>query len=223
VPTASESKVALTLVSGAAVADSDTILRSLTGSVEFQRSELLAVVPNVISYYSEGSAALAADFYEDERDRQGAGGRFAAVAVVADRTVRVRRAVAWASDPLFWGDRDGASARLSGIVRTETNRPYRDTILDNRARDPKAVGWRRVTQGKTCGYCAMLADRGAVYKETTATFAAHGNCDCTAQPVFLGGAVGPEANAMQYLASSGGKSARQKAVLRQYLAANYGD
>ena len=45
------------------------------------------------------------------------------------------------------------------------------------------VRCRRVTVGKTCAFCCMLAARGPVYTEDTAAFQAHVYCDCTYEPV----------------------------------------
>ena len=63
----------------------------------------------------------------------------------------------------------------------------------------------------------MLADRGAVYKSSTARFAAHPHCDCTAEPVFMGQAVDPEATAMQYKASRKTQTAKSRAELKAFL------
>lgn len=40
----------------------------------------------------------------------------------------------------------------------------RDMVASAAVRDRKAVGWRRVTDGDPCTFCAMLVGRGAVYK-----------------------------------------------------------
>ncbi|MGY1440156.1 VG15 protein [Streptomyces reniochalinae] len=32
-------------------------------------------------------------------------------------------------------------------------------------RDRRCIGWRRVASGSCCSFCAMLASRGAVYKD----------------------------------------------------------
>ena len=198
-PTAFESRAALTLVTGAAVNSAQELFRSLTGRPETVRGALLDAVPGIVAYYADGSSALAADFYDDERERAAARGRFYAEPVVLDRAEKIGRAVAWAVVPLFDGDGDVA-ARLAEVVQIETAHPYRDTITANRARDPQAAGWRRVSVGG-CRFCRMLADRGAVYKDETARFASHTNCHCTAAPVFKSGDVGEEASALQYVAS----------------------
>lgn len=218
--TASESKAALTLVTGEAVSTTLRLLGQVSGSPEQQRAILLDGVPDVINYYSFGSSALAADYYDDERERQAAPKLYVAEPVIVERTEKIRRAVAWASDPLFTDDPSGVEGRIADVVQLETARPYRDTILANRQRDPSAVGWRRVTNGG-CKLCRMLADRGAVYSDTTARFATHGHCKCTAQPVFTSSDYGEEASVMQYMASRKRRTPAQRAALREYLNTNY--
>lgn len=218
--TAQQSKAALQLVTGAAVDAVVSALGRLSGSPEQQRSLLLDITPSVIAHYSDGSSALASDFYDDERERAAPPKLYIAEPVILDRTVKIRRAVAWAADPLFGGEPEKAAGRLAEVVQLETARPYRDTILANRNRDPSAVGWRRVTNGG-CKLCRMLADRGAVFSDKTARFAAHTNCKCTAQPVFSTDDYGDEANVMQYLASRRKRTPEQQEVLREYLRVNY--
>lgn len=220
--TAREAKGALELVAGNAVNAAVSALGGASGSPVQRRAQLLDSVPDVIGYYSLGSSALAADYYEEERERAAAPRLFVAEPVIAGRTEKIRRAVAWASDPLFDDDVATTSARLAEVVNLETARPFRDTILENRRRDPSAAGWRRVTNGG-CKLCRMLADRGAVYIDTTARFAAHPNCKCAAQPVFGSEDYGEEANAMQYMASRKRVSPEAKARLRDYLNTNYSD
>lgn len=65
----------------------------------------------------------------------------------------------------------------------------RDAILESVHADPRALGWRRVTAGGPCDFCAMLAGRGPVYKtDRTAGFQAHDHCACSAEPVYRDGA-----------------------------------
>lgn len=219
--TASESKRALQLVTTESVDTAVGLLVGLSGNPTARRAALLNGVPEIIGYFSEGSAALAVDFYEEARERAGVTDRtFVTRFELNDRTVKIRRGVAWASDPLFSDDEDLASSRLAEIVQLETSNPYRDTILANRRADPAAAGWQRIT-GACCRFCRMLGDRGAVYREATALFASHPNCDCTAAPVFKGGEMGPEASAMQYIASRRNKTPAMRKRVRDYLDANY--
>lgn len=216
-----ESRAALQLVTGEAVDTALDLLARVNGSPEAKRAALLDGVPGLIGYYAEGSAALAADFYDEQRELAGVRAAFTSEAVVADRTVKIRSAVAWSTAPLFIDPDDllSASLRLAEVVQPEVANPYRDSILANRQNDPESAGWRRITSGG-CRLCRMLADRGAVYRNTTATFATHPNCHCTAQPVFKTD-VGEEASVMQYRASQRKRSHGQQEALREYLAAFY--
>lgn len=220
-PSPSESQAALRLVTDAAVADGAALAGRLSGSPESQRAVLLDAVPAVVGYYSDGSAALAADFYEEQREAAGLRG-FRASPIVAARTVKIRRAVVWAAEPLFEVSETTVAQRLAEVIQLETARPYRDTITGNRRLDPASVGWQRVT-GTCCRFCRFLGDRGAVYRESTARFAAHPNCDCTAVPCFVGGQVGPEASTLQYIASRRSKTPAQRAQLTAYLNTFYRD
>jgi hypothetical protein len=68
----------------------------------------------------------------------------------------------------------------------------RDTILDAVHKDPRAIGWARVSDGDPCHFCAMLLSREVFYKsKKSATRAIYGdgmefhpNCGCTAIEVF---------------------------------------
>lgn len=217
---ARESRAALQLVTAESVAYATDLANRVVGSPEVRRAALLDGVPELIGYYSEGSAALAADFYEEERELAEVRSRFTAEAVVLDRTVKIRRAIAWSTAPWFDDSGDSVDGRLAEVVQLETARPYRDTITTNRRQDPDAVGWRRVTAGG-CKFCRMLADRGAVYKADTARFAAHTNCHCVAQPVFTTNDTGVEASVVQYRASRRSRSPEQRAALREYLDSFY--
>lgn len=215
-PTPSESRAALTLITGAAVSKVSALLGKLSGSPESQRADLLDAAPLIVSYYADGSAALAADFYDDERERASARGRFTAEPIVKDRAEKLARAIVWATEPLFDPTNTTVTQRLAPVVQLETARPYRDTITTNRQRDPQAAGWRRVTSGG-CRFCRMLAGRGEVYRSNTARFASHANCHCTAQPVFKGD-PGDEAGVLQYVASQRRRTKADQERLRSYLA-----
>jgi hypothetical protein len=219
--TANESRAALELVANAAVGTAGELLSRVSGSPQARRAALLNGVPQIISYFSDGSAALAVDFYEEQRELAGVRDRtFVTKFVVNDRTVKIRRGVAWASDPLFSDDDAAANDRLAEIVQIETARPYRDTIVENRRRDPQAVGWRRIPNPGACNFCRALADKGAIFKKETASFAAHPACGCSAAPVFVGGEMGPEASTLQYVASKRRRTPAERQAVREWIA-NY--
>lgn len=214
--TAVESKRALTLLGDDAEDTARWMVERTAGSFESRRLQLLDTVPGVIGYYSDGSAALAADAYMDART--GVAGSFVAAPIVLDRAVKIRRGVAWASDPLRVGDIELSAARMSKLVRTEMTRPYRDTTLRNGASDGQFAGYKRIARASSCGFCKALADRGAVYKKNTAYFAAHDDCQCTAAAAFVGQPHGPEASVMQYTASKRRRTPAEKARINEWAA-----
>jgi len=193
------------------------MLDRTSGTFESRRLQMLDTLPGVIAFYSEASAAVAADFYMETR--VGVAGAFVAAPIVLDRTVNIRRSIAWASDPLSVDDWDAAAARLSEVMPSEVARPYRDTIIGNGKNDGKFVGWKRIASSSACGFCKALASRGAVYKQSTANFAAHNTCMCTCAPAFVGQPHGPEASVMQYMASKRTRTARERALIRDWAGA----
>lgn len=220
-PTPVESQIALKLITAQADQYIRALLSALAGSPDQVMRQLLDAVPSLLDYFTDGSAGLAADLFDELRAEADTRRRFQAEPIVEDRTVKIRRAVVWAAEGLQQENTLLTANRLAVIAQKEVAQPYRDTILRNSHRDPDAVGWSRVA-GDSCGFCRMLAARGAVYKQNTARFAAHENCDCTARPVFRG-QPGEEASVLQYVASRKTKSANQQAQLRDYLATYYPD
>jgi hypothetical protein len=198
------------------------LLPSLSGSPESMRGDLLDLTPSLITAYTDGSSALAADWNDDLREEVRPPRLDLAEPVIPDRAEKIGRMVAWASEPLFAPEPDveQVALRLLPQVQKEIARPFRDTMVTNRRRDPSAIGWRRISSGTGCKFCRMLADKGAIFKESTARFAAHAHCHCTAAPVFEG-QDGPEASVMQYVASQRRRSEKDRARLREYLDANY--
>jgi hypothetical protein len=95
----------------------------------------------------------------------------------------------------------------------------RDTTLFTVDSDPKASGWQRVVGGEGCGFCQMLADRGAVYGENSADFASHDHCGCSAEPVF----GGEGKRVRDYAPSTRDIPDADKARARAYIAEHYGD
>lgn len=198
---------------------------TLTGSPEQRRSQMLDQAPEVIGYFTDAATALAADYYDESREEADAEGRY--VARPVDTNEEFTRDLAWATQP---GD-DGPSSeeiqdRIAKAVQLEIARSARETIRRNNHNDPQGRGWRRLTHGDTCKFCRMLASRGAVFKRDTARFAAHTDCDCTAQPVFKQAGVetyGDEADAMQYVASKRRRTRAQRQALRKYLNEHFPD
>ncbi|MBF4549678.1 hypothetical protein [Pseudoclavibacter sp. VKM Ac-2888] len=91
-----------------------------------------------------------------------------------------------------------AVTKYGGIVRRATMAGGRRTVDETARSDQRAVGWRRVTDGNPCTFCAMLASRGPIYGTQASTagdvmrptrgggegLRYHGHCGCTAEIVY---------------------------------------
>lgn len=150
------------------------------------REALQDVLPALVETYGAAAATIAADWYDDLRDKTGAGRRFAAIPVEindpgADVLAR------WGVAPLFSADPDWSAAKtlIEGGLQRRIANASRDTVRISSLADPGADGWQRVGGGG-CDFCAMLIGRGAVYSEASADFASHDHCRCAAMPAFTG-------------------------------------
>lgn len=207
---------------------------ALASQVPLERQATTAVTALglIVPAYYDAAGSLAVAWYDELRDEARPTATYAPAIIGDPRTDWIEREV---DDFRKTLDLDLESstrslvdeaARLAG---KEVARGYRDSILGNTRIDSEAVGWSRVTRAGACKFCVMLAGKGAVYRsESTAIFAAHKSCNCAAQPKFRNGEIGPEANAIQYIASTRRASdprvqeARNKKV-RDYLNKNYPD
>jgi hypothetical protein len=81
---------------------------------------------------------------------------------------------------------DRAFVKFDGIVRRQTLMGGRTTIARTAGRDRRAIGWRRVTDGNPCAFCAMLASRGPAYRSDASAggLQYHGHCGCTAEVMY---------------------------------------
>lgn len=82
----------------------------------------------------------------------------------------------------------GAAVRIAG----EGGRKAVERLVEM---DEEAIGYARKTDSKPCYFCAMLASRGAVYKDNSFELSdsrfegegvskVHDNCQCTLRPVY---------------------------------------
>lgn len=142
------------------------------------------LLPAIITEYGALGGSLAAEWYDQQREKVGARGRFMATPVAADDR-GAHALVGWALAEA----KDDASLRtliLGGVQRRVADH-VRYTVADNSVADPAARGWQRVGVGECkSGFCDMLIARGAVYSEATADFAAHDHCQCSAVPAWGG-------------------------------------
>lgn len=82
---------------------------------------------------------------------------------------------------------DQAFPRLAGAVRRHVQAGGRRTLAESARRDKRAGGWRRVSDGKPCAFCAMLVTRGPVYYDEETALGMrqfHDDCGCSAEIVY---------------------------------------
>lgn len=187
-------------------------------------TSLAAALPLLVPEFYDAAGTLAADWYEDLRDEVGSAVPFDA-RVIGDPTTDWIERELEKFQAEFQATVEQVVAEAEALTQKEIARGFRDTITGNAASDPVAIGWSRHTRGlDACKLCKMLADKGSVFRsESTATFAAHTNCHCVARPEFEGGEHGPEASAMQYVASLKRRTDKDRARLRAYLNEHYPD
>lgn len=83
-----------------------------------------------------------------------------------------------------------ARTATAGAIFRHTANAGRGTIFNTAQRDRRALGYARVTDGKPCYFCAMLASRGAVYKSDESdggrgnAHRYHDGCNCTVQAIY---------------------------------------
>lgn len=143
--------------------------------------DLMNVITEIATAYGEVTGVAAADFYDYMNDLAGA--RLPAAVPADPRPPReqVEKMAVWATGPLRFAapDADAALRRVVESTQRLAHYPGRQTTFNMARRD--GARFARVPQGKTCGFCLMLASRGAVYwtEESAGKFNAwHSGCDC---------------------------------------------
>lgn len=150
----------------------------------------------LVRVHHQISASLAAAYYDTFRRAEQVAGQPAPrlapavdpeqVAVSMRVTGRVMTGKAILAGQSPQAAMQTALVRTSGAVSRHALAGGRDTLILSAREDTQAVGWARVTAGKPCAFCAMLASRGPVYKQDTSGFKAHDHCACSAEPSYEG-------------------------------------
>lgn len=170
------------------------------------------ILPALIDTYGAAAATLAADWYDEARAKAGIAGRF--TAIPADiRDTGAQALIGWALDK----SQDYTTFRtlIEGGTERRIANFSRLTVTGSAVADPKAAGWQRVGNGE-CAWCRFLIGRGAVYREATASFAAHDHCRCSAIPAWGGRSVPVK----RYTPSLRGTSKTDQERAKRWIAAN---
>lgn len=139
------------------------------------------LLPSIVTEYGSAGAAIAAEWYDQQREKADAKGRFEALPVAADDRGS-QSLIGWALATAT--DDNSLTTLISGGVQRRIADHARYTIARNSVEDRAARGWRRTGSGASCSFCALLLGRGAVYTEASADFSSHDHCDCGAEPAF---------------------------------------
>ncbi|WP_345454843.1 hypothetical protein [Nocardioides marinquilinus] len=157
-------------------------LWSLVAAGASAETALRDLLPAIVTEYGALGAALAAEWYDDQRAKADVRGTFTAMPVPAeDRGAQAL--IGWALATAT----DDSSLRglvLGGVQRRIADHA-RNTIATAAVEDPASAGWQRVGSGE-CQFCRQLIARGAVYTERTADFGAHDHCNCSAVSAWKG-------------------------------------
>jgi hypothetical protein len=166
----------------------------------------------LINRYHAQSATASAAFYRAAREA-------ATGSPTPDSLVRlakapdsewVSRALGFAGPGMLSRDTARPNTALSTTLGTAARIALdggRSTLAATVEADPAALGWYRVTDGDPCAFCALVASRGAVYKDEFSAgevantqfvgagmFKYHNHCGCTIAPVFSRDAPVPDLN-----------------------------
>jgi hypothetical protein len=148
------------------------------------------------------SAALGSSFYESIRKDYDLGDLFTPIldaipdpekvftSLLVTGPVAMKKNLAAGLEPA--AARQSALRGVARAAQRHTIDGGRQTVIKSIGRDRHALGWARLTDGKPCAFCALLASRGPAYKsEGTSRFKSHDGCGCTAVPVFDANAPWP--------------------------------
>lgn len=145
-----------------------------------------AATKQLVDRYGAASATLAARFYQQQRRHAGITGPFTPKPAPLPALGEVKAAVDFATRQLWSAQPDlpNTQTALQGVAETMVLNTGRSTVIDTVRADRKAKGWARIPEPGCCAFCALLATRGAVYRESTVGFHTHPSCRCHVEPVF---------------------------------------
>lgn len=188
--------------------DLSALWRQVTDAAQAQEA-LHDILPALIDTYGVAAATLAADWYDQAREKAGIRGRFTATpSDIADTGAHAL--VGWALKEAT--DYPAFQTLIEGGIERRIANFSRLTVTSSSVADPEARGWQRVGTGE-CGFCAILIGRGAVYTQETADFAAHDHCHCSATPAWNGLPVPVK----PYVPTNRNVTAADRARVREYL------
>ncbi|WP_109000774.1 VG15 protein [Streptomyces rishiriensis] len=163
----------------------------------------ITAMDTVIAQYSRTSSALAADFYDAQREAAGVPGPFTVPVADPPPGEQTEASLRWATKDLWPRDPEDpattaaqlepidvrlaqAEKKAEQVAQKLVTDTGRGTVQEAVRQDRQATAWARSAARGACAFCKLLASRGAVYKRETADFRAHDGCHCGVIPVFKG-------------------------------------
>ena len=158
--------LALDSLSSAALAELRSLLVDVENlSPERRKRVLFRAFPDLFNPYAVAASEVSASFYEEVRDLAGIGGSFAAETLDGVESDRWNSLVGAGTQPRMLGQ--GAANLMfqfmAGGLTSIMSAVAADTIYGNAASERASVGFQRVPKPGCCGFCGMLASRGAAY------------------------------------------------------------
>lgn len=169
---------------GLARRDLATLWRQVSTAAESEMA-LRDILPSLIDTYGIAAGTLAADWYDDAREKAGVGGSFTAIPADTEDP-GTHALIGWALAEAT--DYAAFQSLVEGGMQRRITDFSRGTVMNSSVSDPRATGWQRTGSGECkSGFCDMLIGRGSVYRtEESATFASHDWCKCSAVPAWGG-------------------------------------
>lgn len=156
-------------------------LWTLVASGASAETALRDLLPAIVTEYGAAGGVMAAEWYDQQREKVAAKGLFTAVPIDADDR-GTQSLIGWALNTAT--DDTSLATLVSGGVQRRIADHVRYTVAGNSITDRAAKGWQRIGDGHSCEFCSMLLGRGAVYSEATADFSSHDHCGCSAAPAW---------------------------------------
>jgi hypothetical protein len=151
-------------LSTAALTDLRALLSGLEDvSPERTKAVLFEAFPEVFNPYAAATSAVSASFYEEVRTAADVKGSFAAETLDTVEAPRWNGLVGFGTRSLEQSGTALMYSLLSGGLTSILSTMAADTIYGNAQKDPVKTRFQRVPKAGCCGFCGMLASRGATY------------------------------------------------------------
>ncbi|WSJ90046.1 hypothetical protein OG430_42970 [Streptomyces sp. NBC_01304] len=147
-----------------------------------------------VKYHEQIRQLATADPVSDDlwggRDRDAEAAQAKASYYVHTAPVRKELQRGRLDDPAFLADLNETMTKAGRNLALDAGRLAesggRDALAEARENDPDVIGWYRKTDADPCGFCAMIASRGAAYSDYMEPDQFHRGCHCQTLPLFEG-------------------------------------